>query len=109
MLFLILATFLSSSGAFFLPSNFRASASPKTLTNCRIRNEDVFDPFAGSTFLRIESSSSPISNDESESGHKISKVLPALSLLAFLAVSSAADATVDAITVPLQGIQLYGR
>ena len=109
MLFLILATFISSSGALFLPSNLRASTSPKTLACCRIKNEDVFDPFAGSTFLKIESPSSHITHDESDNGHQISKLFPALSMLAFFAMISAADATVDAIAVPLQGIQLYGR
>ena len=106
---LIITSLLSSSIAFILPSNLRTTSCSKTLASCSTNTVDVFDPFRGTNFLTGESQTLQINVDESDYGIKYRKLLPALSLLALIGMSSGADATVDAIGVPLHGFQLYGR
>ena len=108
----ILLTFLSSSFAYFLQPNARViHRSRFTLSSSNnIHETEVFNPFLSTNILSDSSSTVtsdvPIENDISS---KYSSVLPVLSIFALLGMSGAADASVDAVAVPLQGFQLYIR
>ena len=107
--YLLLAC-LSMALGFMQPTKYMKRMQHRTnLYSGNGETTSIFDPFAGTAiFTNLAAPPTPKALDEFPS-IKLSNFVPVFALVALFGVAGGADATVDSVTVPMKGIELYSR